>query len=159
MNDRARNLAFPLRPAAAGDAAAIHRLLQFHSDNGSLLPRTLADIETNLADFWVADSAGAISACGALELFPNQLGEVRSLAVDQSFSRCGLGRVLVTRLIAEARDRGLTRLMALTYVPEFFHRLDFRTVPKASLPEKVWGICVKCHKFYDCDEIAVLLYL
>ena len=49
--------------------------------------------------------------------------------------------------------------MALTYVPEFFHKLEFRTVPKESLPEKVWGICVKCYKFNNCDETAVLLEL
>jgi amino-acid N-acetyltransferase len=47
--------------------------------------------------------------------------------------------------------------MALTYVPEFFHKLGFRTVPKDMLPEKVWGVCVKCYKYNNCDEIAVLL--
>ena len=26
----------------------------------------------------------------------------------------------------------------------------------AALPEKVWGVCVKCYKFNNCDEIAVL---
>ncbi len=81
------------------------------------------------------------------------------LAVDEEFGRSGLGTGLVALLIDEARDRGLGRLMALTYVPEFFHKLDFRTVPKAILPEKVWGICVRCYKFYNCDEIAVLRYL
>ena len=87
------------------------------------------------------------------------LPTVRSLAVDQRFGRMGLGTALVSRLIDEAADRGLNRVMALTYVPEFFHTLGFQTVPKATLPEKVWGICVKCYKFYNCDEIAVLRYL
>ena len=62
-------------------------------------------------------------------------------------------------LLKRARGLGLARVMALTYVPEFFHRLGFVTVPKHSLPEKVWGICVKCYKFHNCDEIAVLKQL
>ena len=70
-----------------------------------------------------------------------------------------LSEMVVQQLIDEARARDLSRLMALTYVPEFFHKLGFHTVPKATLPEKVWGICVKCYKFYNCDEIAVLRYL
>lgn len=154
------SLATPLlRPAHAADVDAIHGLLKSYSDRGNLLPRSAEDIEINLVDFRVAVIADAVAACAALELFPNDLGEVRSLAVDERFGRRGLGTALVSRLIDEAADRGLNRLMALTYVPEFFHTLGFQTVPKATLPEKVWGICVKCYKFYNCDEIAVLRYL
>ena len=159
MNRIAQSQEFRLRAATIKDITAIHHLLKSYSDRGSLLPLSVQDLETNLADFWVIDLSGSVVACGALELFPNQLGEVRSLAVDETSTKAGLGRYLVNHLIAQARSRNLSRLMALTYVPEFFHKLGFRTVPKATLPEKVWGICVKCYKFYDCDEIAVLLYL
>ena len=69
----------------------------------------------------------------------------------------GLAKQLVQRIVAEVKTLGLRRLMALTYVPEFFHKLGFRTVPKDMLPEKVWGVCVKCYKYNNCDEIAVLL--
>ncbi len=61
------------------------------------------------------------------------------------------------RIIAEAKSIGLKRLMALTYVPVFFHKLGFRTVPKNTLPEKVWSVCIKWYKFNHCDETAVLL--
>jgi len=147
------------RAAEPEDVSDIHRLLKGHADAGNLLPRPARDIETNLADFRVIDCGGKLAACAALELFPSSLGEIRSLAVLESYGRVGLGTMLVTEIIDTARARGLTRLMALTYVPGFFHKFDFRTVPKATLPEKVWGICIKCYKFYDCDEIAVLLYL
>jgi len=84
---------------------------------------------------------------------------VRSLVVDDAYKGKGFGRVLVERLLDEARNIGLRRIMALTYVPEFFHKLGFRTVPKDTLPEKVWSVCVKCYKFNSCDEIAVLTEL
>ena len=51
---------------------------------------------------------------------------------------------------------GLKRLMARTYVPAFFHKLGFETVTMDTLPEKVWGGGVKCCKYNNCDETAVL---
>lgn len=159
MNRTIDPLDHKLRAAALADVQPVHRLLKSYSDKGNLLSRSEQDLETNLADFWVIESGNGIVACAALELFPNQLGEVRSLAVDEAQTGTGWGALLVDHIIQQSRNQGLSRLMALTYVPGFFHKLGFRTVPKATLPEKVWGICVKCYKFYDCDEIAVLLYL
>lgn len=159
MNELSAAQELNLRRALADDVGAIHALLKTYSDQGNLLPRKIEDIETNLTDFRVIELTGEIVGCAALELFPNQLGEVRSLAVSRHNTGAGFGSLLVRHLIDEAQGRGLNRLMALTYVPEFFHKLGFRTVPKATLPEKVWGICVRCYKFYNCDEIAVLLYL
>ncbi len=95
----------------------------------------------------------------SLEIFTENLGEVRSLVVAENFKGRGLGHLLVKRIVTEARTIGLSRLMALTYAPGFFHKLGFRTVSKGSLPEKVWGACVKCYKFNNCDETAVLLEL
>lgn len=159
MSDTGQAILPVVRPAHPQDARVIHHLLKVHSDRGNLLPRSMEDIEINLVDFKIVEIESQVVACAALELFPNELGEVRSLAVDQRFGRLGLGSKLVAQLIDEAEKRNLNRLMALTYVPEFFHALGFQTVPKATLPEKVWGICVKCYKFYNCDEIAVLRYL
>ena len=33
------------------------------------------------------------------------------------------------------------------------------TVAVDTLPEKVWGVCVKCYKYSNCDETAVVLAL
>ena len=61
--------------------------------------------------------------------------------------------------IAEVRDLLITRVFALTYKTAFFERLGFRVVKKIDLPEKIWKDCLKCSKFYHCDEAAVLLEL
>ncbi len=148
-----------MRPAAIGDVPVIHHLLEIYAAQGNLLPRTLSEMYRHLRDFFVIEADGKVAACGALEIFTDDLGEVRSLVVDDAWKGKGLGRMLVERLIEEARAIGLKRLMALTYVPEFFHKLGFKTVPKETLPEKVWSVCVKCYKYNSCDEIAVLLLL
>lgn len=148
-----------VRPAAIGDVPVIHHLLEIYAAQGNLLPRTMNELYRHLRDFFVVDVDDRIAACGALEIFTESLGEIRSLVVDDAFKGQGLGRLLVERLVQEARTIGLRRLMALTYVPAFFHKRGFKTVPKDTLPEKVWGICVKCYKYNHCDETAVLLEL
>ncbi len=148
-----------IRPAAIGDVPDIYHLLEEYARQGNLLPRTMSELYRHLRDFFVIESRGKVVACGALEIFTEDLGEIRSLVVDERFKGRGLGRRLVERLVAEARALGLRRLMALTYVPEFFHKLGFKTVAKDTLPEKVWSVCVKCYKYNHCDEIAVLLEL
>jgi amino-acid N-acetyltransferase len=147
-------LAPHIRPAVISDVPDIHEMLEVYASLGELLPRTMDNLYRHLRDFFVK-----IAVCGALEIFTENLGEVRSLVVAENFKGRGLGHLLVKRIVTEARTIGLSRLMALTYAPGFFHKLGFRTVSKGSLPEKVWGVCVKCYKFNNCDETAVLLEL
>lgn len=148
-----------VRPAAINDVPYILHLMEIYAAQGNLLPRTMSELYRHLRDFFVIEVDGKVAACGALEIFTESLGEVRSLVVDDAWKGRGFGRLLVQRITEEARAIGLKRLMALTYVAPFFHKLGFKTVAKDTLPEKVWGICVKCYKFNNCDETAVLLEL
>jgi amino-acid N-acetyltransferase len=145
-----------VRAAAIGDVPTIHHLLEIYASKGNLLPRTMNELYRHLRDFFVVEINNRVVACAALEIFTEDLGEVRSLVVDEAHERQGLGRLLVDRIVEEARTIGLRRLMALTYVPAFFHKLGFQTVTKDVLPEKVWGVCVTCYKYNQCDETAVL---
>ena len=108
------------------------------------------------AVFSLANKTLLLAGCVSLEFFTPELGEVRSLAVAPDFARLGHGRVLVEQLEVEARRLGLQRLMALTYVPNFFYKLGFKTTAMDTLPEKVFGVCVTCPKFNHCDEIAMV---
>lgn len=123
---------------------------------GDLLPRTKTDIIRQLGNFRVIHKDNNVVACGSLENFTDELAEIRSLMVSETIKQSGMGSKIVEQLIELARQRGVKRLMALTYVPKFFHKMGFKTVDKNIFPEKVWGICVNCYKFENCDEIAVL---
>lgn len=148
-------------PASEDDIAGIQSLLNHYAQQGDLLPRTRTDLINNLEHFRIIKNQQnqQVIACGSLENFTPELAEIRSLMVAQDIKGGGLGRKIVAHLIETARHRKVDRLMALTYVPEFFHKLGFHTVDKSIFPEKVWGICVNCYKFHNCDEIAVLLEL
>ena len=147
------------RAAVDSDVASIQALLNHYASMGALLPRTKTDIIANIAHFIVIEIDAEIIACGSLEHFTEELAEIRSLMVKENTKGGGYGSIIVDALVDKARARNVKRVMALTYVPKFFHKSGFRTVSKDIFPEKIWGICVNCYKFENCDEIAVLLEL
>lgn len=156
-NSKASNLDLAVSQAQESDVGGIQILLNHYASMGELLPRTKTDIIANLEHFRVIRENDEVIACGALENFTPELAEVRSLMVNDTIKNRGLGRRIVLELLKIAEQRQVKRVMALTYVPIFFHKLGFKTVDKSIFPEKVWGICVNCYKFNNCDEIAVLL--
>ncbi len=145
-----------VRTAAAKDAEAIYSLLLNYSDQELLLPRTIGEIYRAIPEFFVAEVDEQVIGCGALEVFTEELGEVRSLAVDPRFQGYQAGRALLDAIEDYAVQLGLRKMMALTYVDGFFHKYGYKTVEMTQLPEKVFRVCVKCPKFNRCDEIAVL---
>jgi amino-acid N-acetyltransferase len=76
--------------------------------------------------------------------------------VEERDQNKGIGAKLVKACLKESRLLGVKRVFALTYQPEFFEGLGFKRVDKTVLPHKIWTDCLKCVKFPDCDEIAVL---
>jgi len=148
-----------LRDARVGDLGAILDLINGLAREQVMLPRSPASVVENIRDFVVAEVDGAFAGCGALHVVWSNIAEIRSIAVRAEHRARGLGRVMAERLIAEAEDLGVARVMAFTYVPGFFEKLGFRVVEHASLPHKVFGDCLNCPKFHACDEIAVLRIL
>jgi amino-acid N-acetyltransferase len=150
-----------IRKATVQDVKAIHHLLKKHADRGELLPRALSDLYDDVRDFNVFEEksdSSVIGAC-ALHVCWEDLAEIRSLAVSEQYQGEGIGSTLITAALAEARDLGIRRVFTLTYRPDFFKKHGFKIVDKATLPQKVWAECIKCVKFPDCDEIAMLRLL
>ena len=87
------------------------------------------------------------------------LAEIRSLAVDKVHQKRGIGKNLVRECLKEARALGVKRIFALTYSPDFFKKMGFKDADKSSLPQKIWGDCLRCPRFPECDEHAVIISL
>jgi len=151
-----------LRKARIGDVKTIHRLINLSSGKGEMLPRSLMDIYGSLRDFFVFQDereGGIIGIC-AMSIIWENLAEIRSLYVDEGRRREGIGRDLVEACISEAITLELFRIFTLTYKREFFSRLNFVDVDRATLPEKIWSDCFRCSKYPDfCDEAAMILEL
>lgn len=147
-----------IRKAKISDARQIQRLVNDFAKKEQMLPRALNEIYESIRDFFVYDEGGIRGVC-ALRVLWEDLAEVRSLAVAEDDRHRGIGRALVQSCLQEAGDLGLKRVFALTYHPEFFKKFGFRDIDKSKLPQKIWGDCLKCHKFPECDEHAVIINL
>ncbi|MHC4083873.1 MAG: N-acetyltransferase [Planctomycetota bacterium] len=145
-----------VRSAKISDAEAIYALINFYAERDRMLFRPLADIYENLQAFTVAELDGKVVGCCALQIIWSDLAEIKSLAVDESNTDRGVGKMLVVAAIEQAGQMGLPKIFALTLRPEFFEKLDFSVVEKDTLPMKVWSDCAKCPKQQNCDEIAVV---
>jgi amino-acid N-acetyltransferase len=148
-----------VRRARITDAKVIHQLLLKYAGDGLMLSRSLSDIYESIRDFYVYEQDGVVIATGCLSICWDDLAEVRSLAVAEGMTSKGVGRKIVAACLDEAREIGLKRVFALTYQLEFFQRLGFVEIEKSQLPHKVWGDCVRCPKFPECDELAVMINL
>jgi amino-acid N-acetyltransferase len=148
-----------VRKAGMRDIPNMLALINSYAANGIMLPRTEFEMSENIRDFSVAYDGGVLVGCGALHFYTPTSAEVRSLAVLPALKQRGVGRAVVEALEEEARENGLESIFAFTYVPQFFSSLGFFEVERGELPLKAWKDCLRCPKFHNCDEIAVLKYL
>ncbi len=148
-----------LRRANVKDAQAIFKILQEYAIKGILLPRSLNSIYENIRDFFVYEENGKIVGIGSLHVYWEDLAEIKSLAVLEEHQYKGIGKQIVQKCIEDAKNLGLKKVFALTYVPEFFKKLGFKEADKSEFPQKVWTECIHCVKFNDCKEVPVLLEL
>jgi amino-acid N-acetyltransferase len=144
------------RKATLPDARQIHDLIAAYSGDGTVLPRTLAEICENVRDFTVLEDGPQIVGCGALHLYGPHLAEIRSIAVSHGEQRRGVGSSLVRALLAEAKKHRVGCVCLFTRKPEFFARLGFRMAQRESLPDKIYKDCCVCPRLHDCDEFAMV---
>jgi amino-acid N-acetyltransferase len=145
-----------IRDAHIGNVKAIHHLINTFAKKDKMLPRSLNEIYENLRDHFVCEEDGDVVGVCAMHILWEDLAEIRSLAVKASHQRLGIGRKLVKRCISEARKLGIEKIFVLTDNPFFFRSLGFVDIEQSALPQKIWSDCVKCHKFPECDEVALI---
>jgi len=144
------------RKAILPDAQQIHDLIAAYSGDGTLLPRTLAEICENVRDFVVLEDDGRLIGCGALHLYGPHLAEIRSITVAPWQQRHGGGGHLVKALMAEAKRHRVTCICLFTRTPDFFARLGFQLAQRQDLPDKIHKDCCVCPRFHSCDEVAMV---
>ena len=144
------------REAILPDAEKIHALITNYSGDGTLLPRSLAEICENVRDFVVLEHEGEIVGCGALHLYGVHLAEIRSITVDSSRQSGGGGRRLVKALLAQAEKHQVTCVCLFTRIPEFFSRMGFTAAAHTDLPDKIHKDCFQCPRLSNCDEVAMI---
>jgi amino-acid N-acetyltransferase len=148
-----------LRTASPAEAPKIHALIAANLEEGRLLPRTLPELKMHAGRFVVAVRGRSILGCAELAPLSPQVAEVRSLAVDASARHQRVGTLLVEELRQRARREGFDKLCAFTHAPGYFMPMGFSIVPHLWITEKIFTDCVKCPKFRNCGQYAMVLPL
>lgn len=148
-----------IRKALISDVKQVQRLVNEFAKKEEMLPRSLNDLYENIRDLFVYKDKGQISGACALHIVWDDLAEIRSLAVSRELQGRGIGKQLLKTCLKEAKQLGIKRVFALTYQPEFFKKNGFKVIDKSKLPQKIWGDCLRCPKFPECDEVAVIVEL
>jgi len=148
-----------IRKARVDEVREIQKMLANQAQLGDLLPRSLSELFDNLRDIFVYrdNSKPEIIGTCSMHICWEDLAEIRSLVVLDSYRGQGIGKKLVEACVSEAVALGLNRIFVLTYQVQFFQKMGFRQVDKATLPHKIWADCLKCIKFPECDETAMII--
>ena len=139
------------------DVEAMRALIEEHAKEDKMLSRSLSYLYENLRDYYVAKEGGEVLGCCGLHISWADLAEVKSLAVKKDQMGKGVGKALLDATLGEAKDLRLTKVFTLTLEPEFFKKHGFQEVEKDTLPMKIWGECIQCPKYPNCDEIALTI--
>jgi amino-acid N-acetyltransferase len=138
------------------DVPQMHKLINHYADKGQMLARPLSELYEGIRDYLVVREGEQVVACAALHVAWADLAEIRSVAVAEDRKKTGLGARLVQACLEEAAALGIATVFCFTYQPEFFKRQGFVDIDKMELPRKVWTDCLRCPKFPNCDEMALI---
>ncbi len=145
-----------IRKAYIEDVKKIHNLINTFSGKGEMLARPLSELYDNLRDYFVYEENGEIIGTGAFHICWEDLAEIRSLCVAESSRKKGIGRMLVDECVKEARQYKIGKIFLLTYKVDFFAKCGFHVTEKKVFPQKIWSDCIRCPKFPECDETAMI---
>ena len=109
-----------IRPARTSDVKAIRQLVDSYAAPGQMLTKETVTLYESVQEFTVAEVDGKVVGCGALHVLWDDLAEVRTLAVEKSFHKQGIGHQILQTIIQRAREVGVARIFCLTFQVEFF---------------------------------------
>jgi amino-acid N-acetyltransferase len=90
-----------------------------------MLSKETVTLYESVQEFTVAEVDGKVVGCGALHILWDDLAEVRTVAVEKSFHKQGIGHQILERIIERAREVGVERIFCLTFQTSFFGRHGF----------------------------------
>jgi amino-acid N-acetyltransferase len=137
---------FTVRRARTSDVRRILEIVDPLVSRRILLGKERVDLYGSVQEFRVAEtSGGRVIGAGALHVMWEDLGEVRTLAVDEEWLGRGVGHALLEELEHEARDLGLSRLFCLTFEIGFFGRHGFEDMGDETVAPEVYAELVRSH--------------
>lgn len=115
-----------VRDARTSDVNTIRAMVSPLATERVLLDKDAVAYYEAIQEFKVAETMdGEIAGFGAVHVMWEDLAEVRTLATADEWRGKGVGSLLLTTLLDEARKLGVSRVFCLTFETEFFKRHGF----------------------------------
>ena len=151
-------MATTIRPARTGDIKAIRKIIDTYSLQRRLLSKETVMLYEDVQEFFVAENNHEIIGCGALHVLWEDLGEVRTVAVDEAFRGQKIGQQILAAIIERAQSLGLKRLFCLTFETEFFGKLGFTEIQGAPVEPEVYQQLLRSYdegiaEFLDLESV------
>ena len=147
--------------ATLHDIAEMQKLVVSEVKDGIILERNEDEVSNNIRSYVLAKIDDKLVGYAALHIHSSRLAEIRSLIVLDGYRGQNIGKKIVEFSLTEAKELGVSEeVLVLTYLPDFFKKMDFVEIPKESIPEhKIWADCIKCIHFPVCNEISLVFKL
>jgi len=119
------------------DIPAVLSLMNPFVEKGILLPRTSEELEQKAHEFVVFEIDGGIRACAALHSYPENVGEIAGLAVDEAYAHMGIGPRLMDLLLQRGKSAGFSSVFVLTtQTGDWFEKFGFKSAETGQLPRE-----------------------
>jgi len=147
--------------ATLSDIPDMQKMVQSEVKDGVILERNEDEVATNIRSYVLAKINGQLVGYSALHIHSSRLAEIRSLIVLEGHRGKNIGKKIVQFALEEAKDLNvLEEVLVLTYLPDFFKKMNFIEIAKDTIPEhKIWADCIKCIHFPVCNEISLVYKL
>jgi amino-acid N-acetyltransferase len=147
-----------VRPARATDVKAVRLIIDQYALQRRLLSKDTVKLYEDVQEFFVAESDGEVIGCGALHVLWEDLGEVRTVAVNQEYRRKRVGNQILEAITNRAISLGLKRLFCLTFETEFFAQHGFKVIEGTPVESDVYQQLLRSYdegiaEFLDLESV------
>ena len=147
-----------VRPARTSDVKAIRELVDSYAAPGQMLSKETVTLYESVQEFVVAEKDGVVIGCGALHVLWEDLAEVRTVAVAQSFHKQGIGHLILAEIIRRAREIGIKRIFCLTFQTQFFGSVGFKEIQGTPVEPEVYAQLLRSYdagvaEFLDLESV------
>ena len=126
-----------IRKMVPSDIPGVLRIMEPFVKDGTLLIRDKQTLLDQIDNFVIYETDGVIHGCAALTLYPDSIGEISAVAVDQKYIKLGIGSKLLNYLIKRALENKLLRIFLLTTrTSDWFENIGFIQGAYSDLPKE-----------------------